>query len=402
MELVTDKIKDKTIVYVSGGKYKTGKEKELKEALAAHGAINPQRYSHKPSDYVLIGQQHSFLNMVDRSGTLLFENEIIAAEPRELHYFKDFEKRFYDALRVLYKQKIISLGYLSLGKGMTEDEFKKIEKKTKQKIPAAVKEFYSIFGHLQLLWNFDRPSFDGYRRADRDMLCIHSGQHQGSINILPLKKVMENWSNPPYSNPPEGIEIKVFDFYSEPHQLAFHLSGDDDPIVYSGDDHGAGYNKEDLRFSEYINMLPGIYCYLNRFLHLQLWTSNEKDYLFTPENIKIATEGYVSIDFSNKREVDRYIKGTWENINDKIKQGKYEEAYEKARWFTRYDKNVFYTILDLATLLNDEEDYFGWLEAVVEEGLDLENYEKTSEHRKFLDSENYPVKKAGYLKTFSK
>jgi hypothetical protein len=391
MNLLEEKIKNKTFNFVVGqiAKYRLGKNgKAVKILLESHGATI-KNYASKEHDYVLLGLEHSFANLYDRTGSLIFENELIEQPAVELKYFQGLEARFYDMLRRLYKQPNVSFDFFSIGKGLTEDDFAKIEKKFKRKLPAAVKEFYSIFGHIKLLWSFNRPSQTRRFYLDKNAHCLHSGQHEGSIHIMPLTRVLsEDWGK--YHSIPENKNLKIFDYYSLYHMLSFELSDKDNPDIYRGEDHGVCFDHlPSLSFSTYINMVIGAYAYINRFKYLEFWTNSQQDSILDEANLSQACSGFLDLDFDNKKAVEKYIVKTWEKINEQLHKGDLKQAFELARWFLKYDVKAYAVCLDFLASDQDEAHYFHCLQSAIENNFDLADYEKTTQYRQFLDTAAY-------------
>jgi hypothetical protein len=127
---------------------------------------------------------------------------------------------------------------------------KNMKKKLNKKIPLAIKEFYSLFGHIQLLWDYSEPYVNRGIKAGKAWNLDAYDNHIGSIQILPLKTVLfENWN--------QYFELdddqKVFDFYSDYNMIALSLGSVDDPTMYKGDDHGATFEDHTtMTFYEYI------------------------------------------------------------------------------------------------------------------------------------------------------
>ena len=98
---------------------------------------------------------------------------------------------------------------------------------------------------------------------------------------------------------------------------------------------------------------------------------------------------FVSMDFSNIWQLDKYIKRKQEQITELMKSAEYNKVYQEARWFAQHDKQIYSVILDIMTIRGDETEYFLWLEAAFKKGFDPTDYERSTDKTKYLNSEKY-------------
>ena len=391
MKLLSERIKGKQFhILGEGSTYQFGNN--LEEINATLLGAEVSEFNKKSPGDILIGSESTFSHHLNsnKNGTFVFERELLDEPTQDRSYFKGFEAKFFDMLRQLHQQANVSLTYLSMGDGMTEEELARIETKLGRKLPRAVREFYQIFGELKLLWEFKKPRIRKDTYINSNSYCIHSGQHQGSMHIMPLTQVLfEDWrGNDHYM--PEGVDLKIFDYYSLYHMLSFELAELDDPILFLGEDHGAGFEKMEVTFSSYLKMIVGVFGYINRFKHLQFWTVNEKEGIQEPENWNKAVEGFVSLDFSNQHEIDQYIKRTWERIHEALENEAYDKAYDLASdEFWSYDVKANAVVLDVLTHRGSEDEYFEWLGYAMEDKFDLAEYEANTKFPGFITHEKY-------------
>lgn len=367
---------------------------EIMDLLQASGAT-VSTFVIEGIDPILIGSTSGFPLAFDRCKKvpLVFEGEILDQPKRNRNYFNRFEDRFYEMVRQLHQQANVRLTYLSLGQGLTEAEIEALEAKAGKKIPAAVKEFYQIFGHVIFLWEFKKPYTSKETLLGSNSYCLHSGQHQGSIHIMPLQQVLlEDWKEEEHHFP-EGTDLRIFDYFSMYHMMAFEMGDSDDPQLYLGEDHGAGFDPIQPTFSAYVNALVGIYGYLNRFQHMEFWTTDESDSLLEERNWKLAASQFVSFDFTNRHAIKEYVRETWERIEGGIEREAWDEVYNIASAFYEYDIKANGTVLDILTIRENEEEYFEWLGYAIEDGFDLDAYEVETQFKTFMQTERYKALK---------
>ena len=170
------------------------KKTEVKLLLEQSGAT-VKKLNKEEDIYLLIGRD---LLVSGRNyyhnRKYLFDDELLEHQDNELTFFPNLRNDFYTMLRGLLERKDLYVHYFSVGKPLTEEDFGKYEKKLKRKIPLAIKEFYSVFGHIQLLWDYSQPYVNRGVRAGKAWNVDAYDNHIGSIQILPLHTVLfENW-----------------------------------------------------------------------------------------------------------------------------------------------------------------------------------------------------------------
>lgn len=228
------------------------KKTEVKQLLESNGAV-VKKLDKEAEIYLLIGRD---LLVSGRNyyhnRKYLFDDELIEHQDNELTFFPNLRADFYNMLRGLLERKDLYVHYISIGKPLIAGDFAKYEKKLKRIIPLAVKEFYSIFGHIQLLWDYSEPYVNRGVRAGKAWNLDSRDNHIGSIQILPLNTVLfENWDK--YVALDEGQG--VFDYYSEYYMTGLTLGETDNPTVCKGDDHGATFTDHStMSFSDYIQL----------------------------------------------------------------------------------------------------------------------------------------------------
>lgn len=392
-------ISGKKVSILSDSKYDLGKtQKEIKKNLISKGAEIVSDYG--KSDYVILGKKNRSLHFLNKNNNILIETELIDEKHNNLNYFQDLEQKLFNMLRRLISMENITVDMFEVGKGMNEEELEKIEKKLKKPIPKSVKEFYSVFGYVKVLWSFKNPPVS-YREIYSNSLYLHSGQHNGCINILPIKKFLfEDWKNPElYLSIPNDKDIRLFDLYSDYHILACELSDEEDPKVYLGSDHGVSFESlNNLTFSNYVKRSIGIYGYLNRFTNTNKWILAGNGYIFNQSHVEDiedkhnktkSIEGFVDLDSSNTEEIENYKDKSWETIRNLLSQKEYQKVFDKARTLSRYDLNAYSIMLDFWVIEENEDMFFKGIEAFFERGFDIEKYESETEQKKYLNTPEY-------------
>lgn len=442
--ITAEQLQGKTLEINTNSKFQLGKtQKAIREALALKGISNLVTSS---GDYMLLGRYNDCIHYLTDQDNLIFERELMESNDFSYTYFEGLETKLYTMVRRLAAMENVRLDLFSIGEGLTEEEFETIEKKLKFPLPQAIKEFYRVFGHIQLLWHFKNPPHEGNWYTGN--LYIHSGQHNGCINILPLRKFLFNkWKDPElYLDLPENKDVRLFDLYSDYHIVGCDLSGrNPDPLIYLGSDHGVDFRQlNGLTFSEYINREIGIYGYLNRFTNTNRWIKGGNGYIFDQshveditdtENIEKASNSFVDLDTSNQEEIRKYVKRTKERIREIKQENDYNKLYEFLRtsYLWKYDNDayaeirelvdhllnneddakydqiedilgmsqywdhdvtIFNLVLDIQTIRGDSTFYFMDLKRAIKKGFNISEYEQTTQHRKFVETAEYEETKS--------
>ncbi|BEV04480.1 SMI1/KNR4 family protein [Chryseobacterium gambrini] len=271
-------IKDKRFLLPSEvKKYALGSKQKVKEYIEANGGhIIKDKYEPEEFDYILIGTPiKDFGFSASRhlklypEAKILFEQELLNEPKAESNYLKSLFQDYMDRFRDIFSHYDILVAYYSIGKPYTSEDFKRIEKKYRKNIPAAIKEFYSVFGKIKLIWTYcsinTKRSF--YDEKDVDNLISSTcGEMFGSIQILDLNKVLsEDWTKYEHAvHLSSGKELKIFDYHSDENMAAFDLENDN-PLVYMGDDHGATFEDyKPMLFSDYLKLTINSYGFFRR------------------------------------------------------------------------------------------------------------------------------------------
>lgn len=258
-------------------KYSLGSKQKVKEYIENQGGfIVRNKYEPEEFDYILIGTQISdfgysaagHLKLYPKA-KILFEQELMNELQEENVYLKSFFQDCMDRFRDIFSHDDILVAYYSVGKPYKSEDFKKIEKKFKKNIPAAVKEFYAIFGKIKLIWSYcsvnTKRSF--YNEKDAYNLISNTcGEMYGSIQILDLNKVLsEDWTKHEHAvHLKSGKSLKIFDYYSDENMAAFDFE-DDNPLVYIGEDYGATFEDcKPMPFSDYLKLIINSYGFFHR------------------------------------------------------------------------------------------------------------------------------------------
>jgi hypothetical protein len=296
-------------------------------------------------------------------------------------------------LRKLFVEKNVDLSYLVIGNPLTEEDFAKYEKKLKRKIPQAVKEFYSIFGEIRLLWSFRTPyERTGVSASRTTWNRDYYDSHVGSFQILPLKTVLfEKWDDPKYCFG-VGTDLKIFDSSSEYHMIALDITDEGNPMSYRGEDHHILFDETaPFSFTDYIHLSINLFGKRERFDYFHLYMSTQ--YNKSKEEVQAAINGTVEVDLKNKAAIEEKVKETITKVKALLKAKKYEEASEASYDVYDADRNVFITlILDIAREKNDVPLFISKLKNAIKfHDFDVEIYEKYVGGDVFFEGEEYLV-----------
>ncbi len=251
VKLIKKEIEGRQIeIYTESKKFILANKKgDVKNMLENYGAV-VKKFNKDQDIYLLIGRDffvsgnYSYINR-----KYLFEDELLENH-LQLSFFPNLKRDFYNMIRSLLQREDLYIHYFSIGKPLSEDDFEKYEKKLKRKIPLAVKEFYSAFGHIQILWDYKEPYVDRRVRAGKAWNLDAYDNHIGSLQILPLKTVLfEKWDE----HFDVDNDLKIFDFYSEYNMIALDLDSGENPTMYKGDNYGNTFTDHStMNFTDYI------------------------------------------------------------------------------------------------------------------------------------------------------
>lgn len=345
----------------------------------------------------LVGRETENFYTAFANADYVFEGELEDRSYQEsFEYFKNFDLKFYDMMRGLLATDNISFTYISIGAPLVEEDFAKLEKKLKRSIPKAVKEFYSIFGELRILWKHRNPYINTGRNASKKAWNLdYHDNHVGSFQILPLKTVLfEKWEDERYCFD-VGADLKIFDTSSDYHMVALDISDEGDPLVYRGEDHGIQFREASpMLFTKYMDLCLGLYGTRERLGYFQLpgATHNKSE-----AEIQAAIAGKADIDINN----DAFILPKIEEITTKVDKAISIENYKLAQdqlmdlhglrqpLFDRY-------MIDLDRLQQKEDAFAKRIAyAVKDKKFDWQAYEQTNQGDPIFESKAYlKVKKA--------
>lgn len=289
LKLIRKEIEGRQIeVYTESKKFiLAGKKGDVKNRLENYGAV-VKKFNKDQDVYLLIGRDffvsgnYSYINR-----NHLFEDELLENH-LSLSFFPNLKKDFYNMIRSLLQREDLYIHYFSIGKPLSNEDFEKYEKKLKRKIPSAVKEFYSLFGHIQILWDYKEPYVDRRVKAGKAWNLDAYDNHIGSIQILPLKTVLfDKWEE----HFDVDDDLKIFDFYSEYNMIALDLNSDDDPTVYKGDNYGNSFTDHStMSFTDYVSLTLNLHGLRERGGYFVHFFSNNHSKTKLGDAIKKSSE----------------------------------------------------------------------------------------------------------------
>lgn len=298
MQLDANKIKGQTFsITTFSKKFRLAKTKKyVKGALEELGGTVTNKGGKQ-----LIGRETENFLTANKTGEYIFEGELEdRSYQKDFNYFKDIDLKLYAMLRELIAATNIRFTYIRIGVPVGATDMEKLEKKLQRKIPAAVKEFYSIFGELRILWDNRMPYKDTARSASLKAWNIdYRDNHQGSLQILPLKTVLfEQWDAEQYCFD-VGTDLKLFDTSMEYYPVALDISDEGDPFVYRGEDHGIQFREASpFLFTDYIDLCINHYGTRDRMGYFHLMGAGSA-YNKTEEEREAAIKNRVAVDFNN-------------------------------------------------------------------------------------------------------
>jgi hypothetical protein len=266
LQLLPERVRGQRIKLAHFTWYRLGSREEVARLLTAHGATVLHEYDAADDgadfDFYLGGLALMSGEAFDRP--VIFEEELCVPLPvaDELAWFKP---RLWAMLRGLLRHPAVVVNRFSVGLPNTEDELVRIEARLGRPLPRLLRAFYLQVGELQLLWAYrdEAASVAGEGMWNID----DNDSHQGDINIWPLQVVLEGeWTSEEYGITPGLTENqKLFDYYSEYHQMAIEVGNDEDPRLPLGEDYGACFDyAKPIRFSDYLSVLLHTYGFKER------------------------------------------------------------------------------------------------------------------------------------------
>ncbi len=402
MKLDEKKLKGNTFS-ISGfsKKFRIAKSKStVKGTLEASGATVD-----KKGGKCLIGRETENFMTAFTNADYVFEGELEDRSYQDnFQYFKDIDLKFYDMMRKLLATDNIRFSFIRIGVPVTEAEFEKLEKKLKRPIPAAVKEFYSIFGEIRVLWDSRNPyKKTGVTAGSKSWSLDYHDNHTGAFQILPLKTVLfEKWDKEEYCFD-VGTDLKIFDPSSDYHMVALDITSEGNPMVYRGEDHGVQFRESaPFSFTDYINLTIGLYGTRERFSYFQMTDFNSAHNKSEAE-IKAAITGKAAVDINNDAYLLPAIKEITTVVDAAIEQGDYDAALNKVLDLhnLRYSLFIDYKI-DLARLKGEAADFAKSIFYYAKDaGFDWEAYEKEHAQNSIFEDKEYLKAKKKYLKSIA-
>jgi hypothetical protein len=340
----------------------------------------------------LIGRETENFHSLHTEGDYIFEGELEdRSYQKDFEYFKDFDLKFYDMMRELLATTNISFSYIRIGVPVTAEQFEKLEKKLKRPIPKAVKEFYSIFGELRVLWKHRHPYTDTGRSASSKVWNMdYHDNHIGSFQILPLRTVLfEKWDNESYCFD-VGTELKIFDTSTEYHMVALDVTDEGNPLVYRGEDHGVQFREASpLLFTEYLNLCLGLYGTRDRMQYFHLFGGSA--YNKSEKEVAEAIAGKATVDINNEAYIVTKVKEISALVDKAIEDKDYPLAESKA--FDLHDlRSTVYDsyMINLQRLKQNGDTFANRISHAVRRGeFDWQAYEKKHKGDPIFESEAY-------------
>lgn len=410
MKILTEKIAGRHfVVSPNFKKFLLGGKNTVRKIIEEHGGT----WSYQPKDdtfnYYLLGSQmtdfalsNSYSPLRNGKGKAITEQELIEHPLiTNSEFLSDIFERFSEMMTRLLSEKNIRLESYKINKPITEKQFASFEKRLKQPIPKAVKEFYSVFGSMQILWKFAYPRIKhGISSGRNQWNYSYRDSHPGTIQFLPLSIIVkEKWHDSEmYFAMTE--QMKMFDYLSEYHMVALELSEADNPIVKLGTDHGVDFSDYlPMTFSDYIKFTFHTFGSRERPSLFPISFGRHMSYKAQIERMNKAIEKPVIFDFDNvdaRNEVKEEIKAKFRTAinNNDLETAK--TMIDEIR--VLHEIESVYLELELAALNDDWKTFKFWLKAMIRrygERFNFEYYESETSSNKFQDTDFYKEQKSG-------
>lgn len=388
MNLFTNQIKDQIFsISKFSKKFRIAKSKStVKSTLESlGGTVNTT------GGKCLIGRETERFYTAFCYDDYVFEGELEdRSYQNDFTYFKDFDIKLYDMIRELLATTNISITYIRLGVPVSEEEFEKLEKKLKKPIPKAVKEFYSLFGEIRILWTHRTPYTDTGRSASLKAWNMdYRDNHIGSFQILPLKTVLfEKWEAEEYCFG-VGSDLKIFDTSSEYHMVALDITDGDNPLVYRGEDHGIDFKEASpMLFTDYLHLCLGLSGMRDRMEYFRLLINATNK---SPEEVKEAIAGTAKVDINNDAYLIPKINELRQEIDPLYAKGEFEAASDKVMDLHSLDEQLFIEYrLDRDRLEQNEEGFASRMKyGVKDRRFDWQAYEEKHTGDPIFESKLY-------------
>lgn len=392
MNILTEKIKGKHfIISPNIKKFDLGNKTFVKQLITENGGTVSNHFKPEEDNYLLLSNRldHSIYN--SEAVPVMLESELVEQPTLDLEYFPNLREKFYAMMHKLGQQKNVVFQHIKIGKPITAKQFTTFEKKLKRPLPKALKEFYSVFGSLQILW-YHRQPYQSYSiKAGRNHWNYsYRDNHQGSIQFLPLSTIMKyNWQSEEMCFSMTDT-MKMLDYFSEYYMVAVDLLDADNPSVLLGNDHGVAFNDdESMSLTDYVNMTFNMFglkeraeCFVSHF---------RQNVAAQRANLAARIQTPIDYDFENKAAIEEVLTENKTKFERAIKAKDYDAA-EDAVYKIIDIENITarYLLIELYAAKNDEKSFLNAVKwAVKRYNFDFERYEKQTSTKRFQDNEEY-------------
>ena len=410
MKILTEKIKGKHfVVSPNFKKFILGGKKAIRTMIEKNGGT----WSYQPMDdrfnYYLLGSQmedfalsRCYAPLRNGRGKAIAEQELIEfPELENAEFFSDIFERFSALMTRLLSERNIRLDSYKINKPITEKEFASFEKHIKQPIPKAIKEFYSIFGSMQILWKFAYPKAShGISKGRNLWNYSHRDSHPGTIQFLPLRIVLKEKWHDSEMHFSMTEKMKMLDYLSEYHMVALELSDAENPIVKLGTDHGVDFSDYlPMTFSDYVKFTFHTFGSRERPSLFPIPYGRHMSYNKQIERLQKVIERPVKFDFDNMEAQQELKEGIKDRFRTAINENDLAGAEEIANKMCDLGELEYsYLELELAALKNDVEDFEMSLEHYIcmhGKRFSFEYYESETSSDRFQDTDFYKEQKSG-------
>ena len=412
MKILTEKIKgNHFVVSTKFKKFLLGGKKAVRQMIEDHGGT----WSVKPRDdtfnYYILGREMTDFALSGasplrkRRGKAIAEQELIEYPALEYPEFiaEVFEHFSAMMTRILSEKNMILESY-KINKPITEEQFAAFEKRLKRPIPQLVKEFYSIFGSMQILWRFRYPRIKhGITSGRNQWNYSYRDSHPGTIQFLPLSIIVKEKWHAEDSSFLMTENQKMLDYFSEYHMVALELSEADNPIVKLGTDHGIDFSDYlPMTFSDYIKFTFHTFGLRERGSFFPIRIGRHMSYADQLKRFQKIIDEPIQFDFDNmkaRNELKENIKAKFRTaINNKDLDAAKEVIGELSDGIHPILELIgsYYLKLELAAIQDNEEYFDMYLgSAIVNYGqrFDFEYYESETSSNRFQDADFYKEQK---------
>ena len=261
----------KTVVVT--GKFVKLSRKDIEVILVASGCTMTGSVS-KKTDLLIVGEDAgSKLGAATSLGIqILNEEEFMALLGEKLEGplvlegpLGDWLSRFKKVTDQLMKHPGVRVLNLSVNSGVTDGEIAAVEASIGTKLAPSIVNLYRQANGLSLRWISKAQIEAQAIEADDEALKYHSGTKEypsdngtetGCICLLPLRKVFleahQSWEGI-FCFSEDDASIRIFDYYNFFQMAALQIAVDpSNPPVMIGDDHGALFEENGMKFETYM------------------------------------------------------------------------------------------------------------------------------------------------------